>query len=219
MKIILLTILLMLTGIHCAKKGALTTWKASQVPQVYRKILVVGVIHDTDLRFRSQIERHLAGELNRIGYEAASALAAYGAGGLAHMDEEATYITLYNRGYDALLTIALIDKHKEAAYKPEKIQSHSSLYFYNRIWSYKVIKADLLTKKPGAADAGSFRWESIFFDLKTLTPLYVLQTKSFEPFTTESSAPAYGNWVIAQMLKHKIITRKARPDERQLKPF
>ena len=112
-------------------KKPLTTWKASQVPQVYRKILVVGVIHDTDLRFRSQIERHLAGELNRIGYEAASALAAYGAGGLAHMDEEATYITLYNRGYDALLTIALIDKHKEAAYKPEKIQSHSSLYFYN----------------------------------------------------------------------------------------
>lgn len=207
-----------LGAIHCSPPLVMTTWKdkLDSVP-FYENILVVGVIHDTDLRLRRHMETHIAGDLRALGYRAASALEVFGAGGLAHMDQEETYLALYNRGFDGLITVALLDRQKEAAYTPEIVKYYSNLYFYNRIWNYKFIQADLIHKDRFIDEYARFRWECIFFDLQKLAPLFAVQTRPLDPASIETEAHKYGLMIVSEMFRHKLV--KKRVEQPRLKTF
>ena len=203
---------LVLGALHCSPPLVMTTWKdkLDSVP-LYENILVVGVIRDTNLKLRKQMEQHIVSDLRALGYRAHSALEVFGAKGLAHMDQEETYRRLYSKGFDGLITIALLDKQKEAAYTPAIVKYYSNLYFYNRIWNYKYIQADL-TKTESDLDADSkFRWECIFFDLQKLAPLFAVQTKPIDPTATETEAHTYGLMIVSEMRKHKLIKKRVEP--------
>jgi hypothetical protein len=209
MKLPFFPFLVFIGGIHCSPTLVMTTWKGNMdsVP-IYKNILVVGVIHDTDLRLRTHMERHLVDDLKAQGYLAQSALDVFGVKGLANMDQEDTYRKLYNNGFDGLITIALLDKQKEASYAPEIIKYYSSLYFYNRIWNYKYIQADLTDMENSSVVNSKFRWESIFFDLKKLTPLFVVQSKPVDPLSVEIESHNYGLMIVSEMIKHKLLKRR-----------
>lgn len=209
MKLLFLVLLVSAGAISCSSRLVMTTWKGNldSVP-VYQNILVVGVIHDTDLRLRSHMERHLVDDLKAQGYQARSALEIFGAHGLASMDQENTYRKLYSNGFDGLITVALLDKQKEALFTPEIIKYYSSLYFYNRIWNYKYIQADLRDKENGSVAHSKYRWECIFFDLRYLAPLFALQTEPIDPLSVETEAHSYGLMIVSEMVKQKLIKRR-----------
>jgi hypothetical protein len=191
----------------CARHAYDATWKAPNTRyKDYNKILVVGVIQDTDLTQRRAMETHLVNDLHKLGYTAVSALAEFGAHGLASLAQEQTYQVLCNKGIDGMLTIALLNKSSEHAYVPAQVKYKSNLFYYNRILSYREMAADLNSP---TLDSAAFQWESIFFDVTTLEPLYIVQTKYFAAHAIETEAQRYGKNIVSGMVDNKLLRKKA----------
>ena len=167
--------------------------------------MVVGIIKDSTAALRKDMEVHLANDLKNIGYNAVSALNEFGKGGLANLEQEETYIKLCNKGIDAVITIALLDRKKEKLYVPAKVKYSSGLYYYNRIWNYNTIQADLTSGKGVYEESTQYTWETILFDLQTFSPVYSAQTKTFDPASVKSMAHEYGQLIVANMIKQKVL--------------
>ena len=163
----------------CLPQKTVTAWKGEHIIMpVHNKIMVVGIIKDNNDSLRAEVETALVRNLSELGYNTVSALLQFGPKGLSNLGEEATYVKLCNNGIDAVLTFALIDELKQTKYPPEKISDGTSYYYYNRIWNYQKMQADV-----SGVDShhGNYLWESILFDLHTLEPLCVIQTRPFKP--------------------------------------
>src|SRR5438876_3791453 len=147
----------------CTSSHLITTWKAQHFSRVnYNNILIVGVIKNENDSLRGEIEKHFVIEMEGLGYHAVSALQEFGPKGLANLGEEETYIKLCNKGIDAIITIALIDKSKEITGKSHKATGYPGKYYYDRIWNYKNIQTDFTGEHPATSD---YFWETILFDL------------------------------------------------------
>jgi hypothetical protein len=198
----------------CSTSKVITTWKGSGNPREYKKILVVGIIKDSSISLRKQMEKHLADDLKTAGYNAVPALEEFGQGGLANLEQEQTYIKLCDKGIDAVITIALLDRTKEKFYVPAQVKYYSNLYYYNRIWNYNAIQADLTSPKGHYEESTQYLWETILFDLQTLSPVYTVQTKTFDPASLREMGHEHGKLIVSKMLKDKILS----PDQPKPEP-
>jgi hypothetical protein len=196
----------------CSSSEIITSWKSSGHSDNYKKIMVVGIVKDTGISLRKEMEIHLVNDLKDIGYNAVSALDEFGEGGLEGLEQEQTYVKLCNKGIDAVITIALLDSKKEKYYVPARVKYYSNLYYYNRIWNYNTIQADIALFKGDYEESTRFLWESIFFDLETLSPVYSVQTKTFDPVSLDAMSHEYGRLIIKDMLKKKMLFPAAAKD-------
>ena len=144
----------------CNNSKIITSWKSTNVSRDYKKIMVVGIIKDSGLALRTLMENHLVNDLKTKGYNAVSALNEFGPGGLSNLEMEETYIRLCNKGIDAVITIALIDRKKEKYYVPARVKYYSNLYYYNRIWNYHTIQADL-SSATSYAESTQYIWKKL----------------------------------------------------------
>lgn len=192
----------------CAHPHVVTTWKPVNTKHILlNKILVTGIVQDTNLALRRLMEQQFVTDLKSRGYNAVAATEEFGPGGLANLQQEQTYQKLCGQGIDAVLTIALLDKKKEQKYVPARVHYYSSLYYYNRVWDYKKIRADLQNQPDSNSKDTQYLWECILFDLSTLQPLYSAQTRSFDPALTTSEAQGYANRMVNLLLKEKLIAK------------
>jgi len=196
----------------CFHQKATTTWKGDHIIMpVHKKIMVVGIIKDNNDSLRAQAERIFVKALNELGYNAVSALQEFGPKGLSNLGEADTYVRLCNNGIDAVLTFALLDKVKQTKYHPGKFPASTNHYYYTRIWNYQKMQANLPETE---SSHGNFLWESILFDLNTLEPLSVIQTRPFKPGREKDTDFIYQ--IIGKMRKEKILVKQ---DIQPLKPF
>ena len=203
---------------NCATSKVITTWKAPGNPGDYKKILVIGIIKDSSISLRKQMEKHLADDLKTVGYNAVPALEEFGKGGLENLEQEQTYTKLCSKGIDAVITIALLDRKKEKFYVPAQVKYYSNLYYYNRIWNYNSIQADLTSPKGHYEESTQYLWETILFDLRTLWPVYAVQTKTFDPASLRDMGHEHGKLIVSKMLKDKILSPDGQKPE-SLKVF
>ena len=200
---LLLAFLCLLCG--CFGSSAINTWKNKTVrPRTYNKILVVGITRQSDIEVARRVEDHFVQVLNDIGYHAVSSIKEFGPKGLANMEQAATYKILGEKGIDAVITMALLEQ-KTRQYVPAKVKYYSSLYYYNRIFSYKTLLADSTKADAAHFSSSPYFWESIFFDIVTLSPVYTAQTKPFNRTTSEAQTEEFGKMIIANMIKNKIF--------------
>ena len=209
MKRLLSLLLFLLLVIGCSTYRSASTWKVpGRFTKQYNKLLVVGIVHDSDLTLRQKMEAQFVSDLQDLGYMAVSALAEFGPNGLSNLAQEDTYLMLYSKGIDGVVTLALIDKRKEEQFIPAQVVYRSSMYYYDRIWNYRKIRADVQNAALPSADAEAYRWESIFFDLTTLEPVFTIQTKSFEPLAADEQAHRYGKTILSSMVKNKVLKKQ-----------
>jgi hypothetical protein len=201
----------------CTSTHVVTIWKAQHFSPVnYNNILVAGIIENENDSLRREIEKNFVIELERLGYHAVSALREFGPKGLASLGEEETFIKLCNRGIDAVVTIALIDKAKEINSKSHKTTRYPGKYYYDRIWNYKNVQTEFTGEYPATGD---YFWETILFDLAALEPQSTIQTRSFNAADAERRSDELLRHVIQKMRKEKILKRHENKITPQPKPF
>ncbi len=193
----------------CASHRVATTWKTQHITPVnYNRVLVVAILPDEDSTERDNIEKNFTNALEDLGYNAVSAVTEFGRKGLADLGEDETYNKLNNKGFDAVVTIALVNKRKETEHQPAGSYTSRNNFFYKRIFDYKKI----LTQPGNTGGDGPYFWESILFDLSRLEAATAVQT-------TSSSKPAQfkmGNdlakHLIRRMVKEKTL-KKQKPSK------
>ena len=194
----------------CTSTHVVTTWKPQHFSRVnYNNILVAGLIKNENDSLRREIEKHFVVELQGLGYHAVSALDEAGAKAVANPGEEETYLKLYNKGIDAVITIALVDRNKEMANKSHKATGYPGKYYYDRIRNYKNMQAEFAGGYPAAGD---YFWEIILFDLTALEPQSTIQTRSFNAADAERRSDELLRRVVKKMRKEKILKRHEKKD-------
>lgn len=192
----------------CTTSRITSSWKADNtVPQYYNKILVMGLIRDADRTLQENMETHLVGDLKEMGYNAVSSLQEYGPKAFTGLNEESAISKIKDSGVDAVLTIVLLDKEKERKYIAGSIYYSPYGYYYNRFWGYYGTMYRRIYEPGYYVTDTRYFWESNFYDMSTQRLIYSVQTQSFDPASSESLGHEYGQMILKDMVKNKIVNK------------
>ena len=194
--------------LSCSSSHITHSWKSEYIlSKKYNKILVLGLNIEEDIRTREKMENHMVGDLRELGYTAVSSLKEYGPKAFRKMDEEAVIAELQSSGYDAVITIALLDKSKEKHYVPGRVYYSPYIIYQRRFWGYYTTIYDRIYTPGYYTTDTRYFWESNFYDVAAKDLLYSVQTESFDPASVENLAHEYGKLIVGDMLKHQVLTK------------
>jgi hypothetical protein len=206
------SIIVMLLLLSCSTSRVTSTWKAENVQsKKYNKILVLGLIRESDRSIREKMEQHLLGDLKEHGYNAICACEEFGPKTFENMTEKEAITKLSNSGIDAVLTIVLLDKTKERYYVPRRVYYSPYYNYHNHFWGYYTTMYDRIYS-PGYYEVSTkYFWESNFYDMDNKQLVYSVQTQSFDPASSESLAHDYGKLIVNSMVKNKVLSTQTLP--------
>ena len=208
---IALFIVVLIAG--CDSSRIITVRDKYHYPLAHSKIMTVCIVNEPKDSIRSRVESNIVADLQNAGYGTVSALEKFGAHGLSGLGEEQTYLKLCSEGIDAILVVTLIDKSKESRIKAKKSYGYPDHYYYDRIWNYSKIRADLVDKEIETKDG--YFWEAILFNLSTLEAECTIQSRPFNsPY--ESKARDFEKQLINKLMKQRILEKQKAEHK---KPF
>jgi hypothetical protein len=195
---------LFLTG--CATSRIVHSWKSPNLPQKkYSKILVVGLMRDTDQDLREKMENHLIDDLKDKGYNAISSFKEYGPKSFEGLTEDMVLKRMYESGVDGIITIVMLDKKKEFYHNPHRMPESPDIVFQRRFWGYYSLISDRIYEPGYYAEFTKYYWESNFYEMEYRELLYSIQTESFDPRSVESLAHEYGKIIVDDMANQGIL--------------
>ena len=207
-KIIYAVIIFLIIATGCKSSKITSSWKTQEVQTYgYNKVLVLGIVRDSDSTIQENMENHFVGDLLDLGYNAVSSMQEYGKKAFDGIDEETALDMLHKKGVDAVITIVLLDKAKETKYIPETIGYSSQGTYYQSFWGYRSYRYDRIYEPGYYVTDTKYFWESNFYAVNTPKLIYSVQTQSFEPSTTESMAHEYGRTIVKNMMKQKVLVK------------
>ena len=202
-----LALLIVMMG--CSSSRMTTSWMAKDaVVRDYKKIMVVGLIRESDRTIQQKMEDHFVGDLKAMGYNAVSSLAEYGPKVFDQLDEAAALEKIKNSGVDAVITIVLLDKMREQQYVPGRIYYSPYGYYYNRFWGYRTTLYRRIYEPGYYVTDNKYFWESNLYDMNDQKLVYSAQTQSFDPVNAESLGHQYGKMIVEDMVKNGVIKKK-----------
>jgi len=196
----------------CQTSKITNTWTDKNVsPKKYNKILVLGVLKDDDRELQSKMEKHLAGDLNELGYIAFAASDIFPPGTFIKGDTAKATEAINSKSFDAVLTVVLLDKEKERYYVPGRVINTPFVTYYDRFGRYYYTIFDrIYTEGYYTTDTKIF-WESNFYDLEEKKMIYSSQTRSFDPGSKESLAHYYGVLLANSLVKSRVLIKPEEP--------
>jgi len=196
----------------CQTSKITNTWTAKNVsPKKYSNILVLGVLKDNDRELQTKMENHLSGDLKDLGYNATPANEVFPPGTFLQKDTARALAAINSKGFDAVLTIVLLDKIKERYYVPGRVAFTPYAVYYNRFDRYYFTIYDrIYTEGYFTTDTKIF-WESNFYDVANKAMIYSAQTRSFDPGSKQSLAHYYGVLITNNLVSKNILIKPAEP--------
>lgn len=195
---------LLITG--CYTSVITNTWKSKSIkPKKFEKILVIALVKQKDRSLRESMENHLVGDLVEKGITAISSLIEYGPKSFEALSENEVIQKLDNSGIDAVITIVLLDKEKEKYYVPGRVYYSPYTIYHRRFWGYYTTMYDRIYEPGYYSENTNYFWESNFFDAKTKELIYSVQTKSFNPNSSNALANEYGKLICNDLFKKDIL--------------
>ena len=204
------SIIIMFLSLSCGTSRITSSWKAENIqPRKYAKILVLGLVRESNRSTREMMEQHVLGDLKELGYNAVCACEEFGPKAFENMTEKEALGKLSNSGVDAVLTIVLLDKAKEKYYVPAQIYYSPYYTYHNGFWGYYTTMQTRIYSPGYYETSTKYFWESNFYDMDGKQLLYSVQTQSFDPSSLEGLAHEYGKLIIKDMVKNKILSAQA----------
>ena len=192
----------------CSSTQVTSSWKANEANKLnYQKVLVMGIMPNKDRSIRMNMENELAGELKDAGVNAVAASTVFAPNQLNDMNEQKALRWLRNKGYDAVMTIVLLDKAQEKNYVPGNVTYQPYGTYYNRFWGYyRTIYGRVYTPGYYTTNTNYF-WESNLYSLNNDKMLYSVQSQSFDP-SADNIGRDYAKQITRDMLKQGVLVKK-----------
>ena len=214
------TIALLLAGIlifcwACSSASRITSsWTPRPTtPVLFKKVIVLGLIHDRDRTLREQMEQSLAAHLRGQGQDAVCACDLYGPKEFDRLTEAEALSKLSNSGVDGVLTIVLLDKERERYYAPGQIQYTPYGFYYDRFWGYSRTLYGRIYSPGYYTTNTRYFWESNLYDLSDGKLIYSAQSQSFEPSTSERLGKEYGKLIVDDILDKGVVIVSSTPSK------
>ena len=143
--------------------------------------------------------------LNKKGIQASSSIEKYGPLFLSGLQESEAIHKIKGQGFDAVLTVVLLDKEKEKHYIPDRITYTPYYMYYRRFWGYYSTVYERVYEPGYYIENTNYFWESNLYDLSDKSLIYSAQTKSFDSNNLESLADEYGKIISNDLFKKGIL--------------
>jgi len=204
--------LAVLTLISCQTSRITYTWtEKNMAPKKFHKILVLAVLLESDHELQLKMENHLSGDLKEMGYAACSAAGLFPAGTFVKGDTARAMAAIDSKGFDAVLTIVLLDKVKEKYYVPGRVVYTPYAPYYNRFDNYYYTIYDRIYTEGYYTTGTRIFWETNFYDVNEKKLIYSSQTRSFDPGSRETLAHYYGVLIANSLVKSKVLIKPEEP--------
>ena len=204
--------LLAILFLGCSSSKITSSWKSdSETPAKFNKILVVGLMVEPDRTLREKMELHLVNDLLNHGIYAVSAENEFGPKAFEKLNEKEALQKLEKSGFDAVLTIVLLNKTKEKYYTPGYINNTPYRLHQDQFWNYYLLMRDRIYTEGYYSETTKYFWESNLFNISGKKLLYSVQTQSFDPASAESLAHEYGLLIIGDIVKKEILGNPENP--------
>ena len=195
----------------CKTTSVSSSWKSPEYNnKPFHNIMVWAILGETDSTLRQQLETHLVNDLVSKGYYAISSLQVYKQKAYAKLTAKEIVDQYNSTAVDAVMTLVLLNKEKEETYYPGGYFNQTEGRYGNLDNYYSNAIERVLT--PGYyAKTTNYYMEGNLFDTKNEKLVYSVQTKSFDPYTTDMLAHENGLLIVRDMIKKKIIEDKTLP--------
>ncbi|MGZ8510884.1 MAG: hypothetical protein ACXWWA_10925 [Chitinophagaceae bacterium] len=204
-----IALVLIISG--CTSSRITSTWKAENtVAQKYNKVMVLGLIRESDRTIQENMENHFVGDLKDLGYNVVSSMQEYGPKAFDKMDEEAAIGKLKNSGVDAVITIVLLNKEKERRYVPGHLNYSPYGYYYNRFWGYRTALYNRIYEPGYYVIDTKYFWESNLYDMVSQKLVYSVQTESFDEASSNALGHEYGRLIVKNMVKENVLQQQGK---------
>jgi hypothetical protein len=191
---------------NCYSSVITNTWQAEDSnKKILKKILVLAIDNNKDRTIRVKLENHLVNDLTKKGINAFSAIESYGPFFLLGLQESEAINKIKGQGFDAVLTVVLLDKEKEKHYIPGRITYTPYSMYYRRFWGYYSTVYDRIYEPGYYTENTNYFWESNLYNLENDALIYSAQTKSFNPNNLETLADEYGRIISNDLFKKGIL--------------
>jgi hypothetical protein len=195
----------------CSSSTKVTSsWKANNAGNVnYQKVLVLGIMNkDGDRAMKETMENQLANQLKSSGINAVPASSEFPPDVFNNVREKRALKMLHNKGYDAVMTIVLLDKSKEHNYVPGNVMYEPYGVYYSHFWGYyRTVYGRVYTPGYYTTNTNYF-WESNLYDLNNNKLIYSVQSKSFDPSSVRSLGEEYAHQITKDMIKQGLLVKK-----------
>lgn len=191
---------------NCYSSVITNTWQAEYSnKKMIKKVLVLAIDNNKDRTISVKLENHLVNDLTKKGIDAFSAIESYGPFFLSGLQESEAINKIKGQGFDAVLTVVLLDKEKEKHYIPGRITYTPYSMYYRRFWGYYSTVYDRVYEPGYYTENINYFWESNLYDLSDKSLIYSAQTKSFDPNNLERLADEYGKIISNDLFKKGIL--------------
>ncbi len=211
----LFRVLLLILLVSCQPSKITTSWTANNhTPKQYKKILVLGIVPDTDSSLRIKMENHLADDLRELGYLAIAANKIFPPGIFIKGDTARAKAALEGKGFDGILTIVLTDKKKQVYYVPGKIGAERYATNTHRFDLYYNTVSEQVYAPGYYGTETKYIWQNNFYDLDNQQLIYTAKSRSFDYTSTTTLAHTYGLLMVHNLVRQKILLPPVAEDDR-----
>lgn len=199
--------------VSCQPSKITQTWTSENTsPKKYKKVLVLGVMPETEDELRVKMENHLADDLRGMGYLALAANKIYPAGTFIKGDTARAVAALEGKGFDGILTIVLVDKKKQPYYVPGKMTDYTQFQKMGAFYRYYNTVAENIYSPGYYGEETKYVWENNFYDLTSQHMIYSARSRSFDFTSKNSLAHSYGMLLVQNLVKKNILQK---PDPKE----
>jgi hypothetical protein len=182
-------------------------------PILFKKVIVLGLIHDRDRTLREHMEQSLAAHLRSRGQEAVCACDLYAPREFDQLTEKEALAKLSTSGVDGVLTVVLLDKERERYYVPGQMQFTPYGFYYDRFWGYSRTLYWRIYSPGYYTTNTRYFWETNLYDLSDSKLIYSAQSQSFDPSSSDNLGKEYGKLIVDDIVNKGIIVVSSTPSK------
>ena len=206
MKIIIKTTLfLIFTQLltSCSPEGYMRTWSSNkEFDNQFSSLMVLGMINDVILR--NDIENEVVFAAKKNNLKATNGMSMFPPEmGKPFEDVEKFKSKLRDKGFDGILTIALIDIKEERYIAPE--MDYQPFGYYDRFRNYYFRTYDLVYRPGYFRQTSKYFIETNFYELKTGGLVWSGRSMLFSPSEIDAFTLRYSKNLFKELIKEGII--------------
>ena len=197
----LLSMLILMNS--CATKDIVRDWSSSEnYERKFEKIMIMGLVNQVSLR--NDVEYEMVDAAHKFGLKATNSMAMFPPElGKPFDDTERMKGFLQERGFDAIITVAIIDIEAPRYVGPEK--RYEPLVYYNRFTNY-YHRTEVLVYKPGYFSFNTrYFLETNLYELKVGRLVWSGRSIVFDPQDVERFVPRYSKKLFKELQNTGII--------------
>jgi len=193
----------------CTSSKVTSSWKdpaASKDLTQFKNILVVGM-QPNNRQLKEEMENYLTEDLKKKGVTATASFDAFGPKAFAKQTDDQIADMVRKKGYDGVITIALLDKQNEKSYVPGNVNYTPVGVYYSRFGRYYSTIYDRIYTPGYYSTSTDYFWETNFYDARADKLVYSAQSKSFDPSSITSMSKDYGKLIVTDLTEKGLIDK------------